>query len=186
MAKVRSWWRLKKIYHRDAVILSVISASCLIAGELASQSGIPYLYSVYLAPVQNQPVVFLVYVALVVLAFTTYFGGIFVLLGGLHFSWGRVGRGRFFISLGVGLSFLGLARLFALAVLQTGSPLSFFFSYTPLVGVGLITGFVSHTLMGEYTLMLKKHAKSAWRRWRRVARRPRPARRRSRGATNGR
>ncbi len=193
MARVKSWWRLKKVRHRDAVILSVVSSACLLAGEFSSQigyptspvPGIPWLYNQYLAPVQNQPLLFALYGALVVLAFTTTFGGVLVLLGGIHFSWGRVDRGRFLVSLGVGLSALGIMRSMAFATLNTGTPVSFFLSYTPLVLIGLLVGFVSHILMGEYALMLKKHAKSAWRRWRRL-RRPQPARRRGRGATNGR
>ncbi len=193
MARVKSWWRLKKVRHRDAVILSVVSSACLLAGEFSSQigyptspvPGIPWLYNQYLAPVQNQPLLFALYGALVVLTFTTTFGGVLVLLGGIHFSWGRVDRGRFLVSLGVGLSALGIMRALAFATLSTGTPMSFFLSYTPLVLIGLLIGFVSHILMGEYALMLKKHAKSAWRRWRRL-RRPQPARRRGRGATNGR
>ncbi len=185
MAKVQSWWRLKKVFHRDAVILSVASSSCLLAGEFVSQTGIPSLYVQYLAPVQEQPLLFLLYGTLVVLAYTTVFGGAFVLLGGLHFSWGRVDRGRFLVSFGVGLSVLGLSKSLALATLTTGTPLSYFLSNVPLVTIGLFLGFASHLLMGEYALMLKKHAKSAWRRWRR-ARRPAPPRRRTRGATNGR
>ncbi len=193
MARVKSWWRLKKVRHRDAVILSVVSSACLLAGEFSSQigyptspvPGIPWLYNQYLAPVQGQPLLFALYGALVVLAFTTTFGGVLVLLGGIHFSWGRVDRGRFLVSLGVGLSALGIMRAMAFATLNTGTPVSFFLSYTPLVLIGLLIGFVSHLLMGEYALMLKKHAKSAWRRWRRL-RHPQPARRRGRGATNGR
>jgi hypothetical protein len=185
MPQVRSWWRLKKVRHRDAVILSIASSSCLLAGELASQTGIPYLYNQYLAGVRDQPLLFTVNSVLVVLAYTTYFGGIFVLLGGLHFSWGRVDRGRFLMSLGVGLSFLGLMKQFALAILNTGTPLTFFLGFSGLIGIGLLLGFVSHVLMGEYALMLKKHAKSAWRQWRR-SRRPRPGRRRARNSANGR
>ncbi len=190
MAKVRSWWRLKRMYHRDAVILSVASSACLLAGEFASQlgspsPGIPWLYNQYLAPVQGQPFLFVLYGALVVMAYTTTFGGILVLLGGLHFSWGRVDRGRFLVSLGVGLSALSILRGLAVATLSTGTPVSYFLSYPFLVLIGLLLGFVSHTLMGEYALMLKKHAKSAWRQWRRH-RRPAPPRRRPRSSANGR
>lgn len=185
MPKVRSWWRLKKVRHRDAMIVSVISSAFLLSGEFASQYGIPWLFSSYLAPVETQPLLFLLNGALVVLAYTTYFGGIFVLLGGLHFSWGRVDRGRFLVSLGVGISFLSLLKSFAIATLNTGTPLTFFFGYTGLVGIGLFLGFASHVLMGEYALMLKKHAKSAWRQWRR-SRRPSPARRGGKGSANGR
>ncbi len=162
---------MKQIRHRDAVILSVVSSACLLSGELANEQGIPWLYSSYLAPVQGEPVLFAVRTALVVLAYTTYFGGIFVLLGGLHFSWGRIDRGRFLVSLGVGISLIGLVKLFALAMLTTGTPVTFFLGFTGVIGIGLLLGFVSHVLMGEYALMLKKHAKTVWRRWRR-SRRP--------------
>ena len=185
MPTVRSWWRLKKVRHRDAVLLSVTSSSCLLAGELSSQTGIPLLYNQYLAGVRDQPLLFALNSVLVLLAYTTYFGGIFVLLGGLHFSWGRVDRGRFLVSLGVGISFLSLLKQFALATLLTGTPVTFFLGFSGLIGIGLLLGFVSHTLMGEYALMLKKHAKSAWRQWRRH-RRPAPPRRRPRSSANGR
>jgi hypothetical protein len=183
MATVRSWWRLKKVRHRDAVILSVGSSASLLSGELANQAGIPWLYSTYLAPVDGQPLLFALNSVLVVLAYTTYFGGIFVLLGGLHFSWGRIDRGRFLVSLGVGISFVGLLKQFALAVLMTGTPFTFFLGFSGLIGIGLLLGFASHLLMGEYALMLKKHAKSAWRQWRRSRR---PARRRARSSANAR
>lgn len=171
MAKPRSWWMLKKIRHRDAVALSVLSSSFLLAGEVSNQH-IENLYTDYLAVHLQDPALFLLYVVLVVLAYTTYFGGILVLLGGIHFSWGRVSRGRFLLSLGVGLSFLALLKQFALATLQ-GSPFAVLLLFTTsLTGVGLLFGLASHMLMGEYALMLKKHAKTMWRRWRK-ARRPR-------------
>ena len=40
-----------------------------------------------------------------------------------------------------------------------------------LTGPGILLGIGSHTLMGHYALMLKKHAKRIWRRWRK-SRRP--------------
>jgi len=171
MPKVHSWWRRKKIYHRDAVILSVLSSACLLAGELADQD-IGIIYRNYIAPVVGDPALLLWTVTLTVLVFTTYFGGILVLLGGINFLWGRGSRGRFFAGLGTGISSLSLLRLIAYVTLTQGKPLLAFSGYAAsLSGIGLLLGFGSYLLMHEYSIMLKKHAKSAWRQWRR-SRRP--------------
>ena len=170
MARGRSWWRTKQIRHRDAVIVSVVSSACLLAGEVANQD-IVRIYEAYLAPNLGSPGLLILYAALSVLAFTNYFGGIFVLLGGLHFSWGRTDRGRFLVGLGIGVSVLGLASRLARATLATGTPLGEILQLTtPLTGAGILFGLGAHVLMGEYALMLKKHARSAWRRWRRTRR----------------
>src|SRR6266568_4361410 len=113
MAKSRSWWRMRQIRHRDAAILSVLSSSFLLAGELVNND-LRTAYDLYILPYAGDPSLFprfLLNVVLTVLGFTTYFGGIFVLLG-----------------------------------------------------------IVSHTLMGQYALMLKKHARRVWRRWRKTQR----------------
>jgi hypothetical protein len=173
-AKPRSWWRMRQVRHRDAVALSVISAACLLAGETASQD-IQTLYLQYLAPVESNPAVFLYNLVLVILAFTTTFGGILVLLGGLHFSWGRVGRGRFLVGLGIGLSALSFSSRVAYSLLTTGNPVAAAFpGKDGLTAVGIVVGVVSHTLMGQYALMLKKHAKRVWRRWRKAKTAPPP------------
>ncbi len=174
MAKVQSWWRLRQIRHRDAVVLAIISSACLLAGEVAN-SNIASLYSIFIAPYLADPPVLVVLVALTILGYTTYFGGIFVLLGGLHFSWGRVGRGRFLLGLGLGISLLGfisrLARATLAAAKPFGSPIQELILYTEtLTGLGIILGIASHSLMGQYALMLKKHAKRVWRRWRKTHR----------------
>ncbi len=183
MPRVKSWWRLKKIYHRDAVVLSSLSAALLLAGQISNTQN---LYNQYLAAVVSEPLLFLVNTILLVLAYMSYFGGILVLMGGVNFLWGYVGRGRFLLSLGVGLSLLSLLKQLALAVLSTGSPLAAVSYFTTsLVGLGLITGFASYALMHEYALLLKKHARSMWRRWRR-SRRPQPVRRRTRTSAAGR
>jgi hypothetical protein len=169
MAKAKSWWRLKQVRHRDAVVLSMISAALLLAGEFSGQ--VQSLYDQYLLPVQGEPLTYSVYLVLFFLAFTTYFGGLLVLLGGMHFLWGKTSRGRFFMSLGIGLSMLGLVRAFAASTLQYGTPAAFFSLQTPFTAFGLLIGVASYTLMGEYALMLKKHARRVYRRWRR-ARRP--------------
>jgi hypothetical protein len=168
MAKTPSWWRLRQIRHRDAVALCVVSAACLLAGELANQH-IPGVYEKYILEkgALTNPGLLVLVVILVILGFTTYFGGIFVLLGGLHFSWGRVGRGRFLVGLGVGVSLLGLMSRLARSVLENSIdeiiPLT-----TSLTGVGILLGIGSHSLMGQYALMLKKHARRVWRRWRKA------------------
>jgi hypothetical protein len=183
MAKAKTWWRLKKIRHRDAVVLSAISSALLLAGQVPNQQ---LLYEDYLASVSSEPFLFFFNVILLFLAYMSYFGGILVLMGGVNFLWGRVSRGRFFLSLGVGLSLISLLKQIALAVLTTGSPVAAVAYFTTsLVGLGLITGFASYALMHEYALMLKKHARNMWRQWRR-ARRPRPTRRRTRGSANAR
>jgi hypothetical protein len=184
--KEPSWWRLKEIRHRDAVILAIASAACLLAGELADsgETGIPGLYARYIAPYLESPGLLVLIVILLFLGFTTVFGGFFVLLGGLHFSWGRVGRGRFFVGLGLGVGLLGLLSRFARTVLTTGhagepfgDPVQALFTLGPtLVSVvGILFGLASHTLMGRYALMLKKHAKRILRRWRRGRRLGRPS-----------
>ena len=159
---------MRQIRHRDAVALAVLSASLLLAGELANQD-IQSVYQRYIVPsgaLNNLGLLILV-VALVILGFTTYFGGVFVLLGGLHFSWGRVSRGRFLVGLGIGVSLIGLLSRLAQAVLVVGTPLAAIVPYTTsLTGLGILCGFVSHTLMAQYAILLKKHAKRVWRRWR--------------------
>ncbi len=183
MARVKSWWRLKKARHRDAVVLSSLSSALLLAGQIPNTQ---LLYSQYLASVVGEPLLFFLETTLLVLAYMSYFGGILVLMGGVNFLWGYVSRGRFLLSLGVGLSMLSLLKQLALAILSTGSPwaaVTFFTS--SFIGLGLITGFGSYALMHEYALLLKKHARSMWRQWRR-ARRPRPVRRRTRSSAAGR
>lgn len=167
-AKPRSWWRMRQIRHRDAVALAVLSASFLLAGELVNRD-IPNVYETYIVQsgALNNVGVLILVVALIILAFLPYFGGLFVLLGGLHFSWGRVGRGRFLVGLGIGVSLIGMLSRLAQAILTTGTPVTAIVPYTTsLTGLGILFGFVSHTLMGQYALLLKKHAKRVWRRWR--------------------
>lgn len=177
MARARSWWRMRQVRHRDAVVLSVLSSAFLLAGELANND-IPALYQTYIIGrgALSNPAFLVFVVALIILGFTTYFGGIFVLLGGLHFSWGRVSRGRFLVGLGIGVSFLGLIGRLARATLTTGTPLSELVPLTTtLTGLGILFGLGSHTLMSQYALMLKKHAKRVWRRWRKTHRPSRPS-----------
>jgi hypothetical protein len=192
MAKDKSWWRLRQIRHRDAVILAVLAAACLLGGQLTDNvanctalgsqpCSIKGIYQDYIVPYLNNPPILVVLIALALLGFTTYFGGIFVLLGGLHFSWGRIGRGRFLMGLGLGVSLLGLIGRLSRTILTSGKPfgdpfLALLAVTATLSGLGILLGIASHTLMGEYALMLKKHAKKAFRRWRKSRR---PARRSS-------
>lgn len=170
MPKVHSWWRRKKIYHRDAVVFSVLAAACLLAGELADQD-IGGVYRAFIAPFLDNPALVLWNALLAILAFTNYFGGILVLLGGIDFLWGHAARGRFFVGLGTGLSSLVLLRLIAYFTLTQGTPFIIFRGYAAsLSGIGLLLGFLSYVLMHEYSLMLKKHAKNAWRQWRKTRR----------------
>jgi len=178
MPKEISWWRMRQIRHRDAVILSVLSSACLLAGALLDTAGINIttVYREYIAPYLDNPPILLVLIGLTILGFTTAFGGIFVLLGGLHFSWGRVGRGRFLTGLGLGVSLLGLIGRLSQKILTSGKPLgdpvvALLAVTAGLSGLGILFGLASHTLMGRYALMLKKRAKRIWRRWRR-SRRP--------------
>ena len=183
MPRVKSWWRLKKVRHRDAVVLSVLSAALLLAGQLPLQQ---HLYEEYLLPVVHEPLVFVFDVVLLVLAYTSYYGGILVLMGGINFLWGQAGRGRLLLSLGLGIGSIGLLKEVSLAVLSSGSPVTVLVSFaTGLTGAGLVVGCASYVLMHEYALMLKKHARSKWRRWQK-SRRPTPTRRRSRGSSAGR
>ena len=179
MPKDRSWWRLRQIRHRDAVVLAILSSACLLAGEVGD-SNLPNVYRDFIAPYLNQPPVLVVIVLLLLLGFTTYFGGIFVLLGGLHFSWGRVGRGRFLVGLGLGVSLLGLTSRLAKAILTTGRPFgnpleALLALGAGLTGLGIFFGIGSHTLMGKYALMLKKHARRIFRRWRKARQAERPS-----------
>ncbi|HEX9340153.1 MAG TPA: hypothetical protein VF992_03140 [Thermoplasmata archaeon] len=167
MAQARSWWRMRQIRHRDAVVLSVLSASFLLEGEI---NEIRTAYDTYIAPYAGQPQVVL-NVVLTVLGFTTSFGGVFVLLGGLHFSWGRVSRGRFLVGLGLGVSLLGLISRLARATLAVGTPITELERFTAgFTGLGVLIGIGSHALMGQYALMIKKHARRVWRRWRKPER----------------
>jgi len=162
---------MRRIKHRDAVGLSIVSASCLLAGEFSNRD-ILSLYQRYIVErgTLDDPALLVPVIALIVLGFTTYFGGIFVLLGGLHFSWGRVSRGRFLVGLGIGVSLLGLISRLARGLLE-GSFSAILPYSSPFTGVGILLGIASHSLMGQYALLLKKHATRVWRRWRK-SRRP--------------
>ena len=82
--------------------------------------------------------------------------------------------------LGLGVSLLGLVGKLSRTILAigraTGKPfgdpvVALLAVSVGLTGPGILLGIGSHTLMGHYALMLKKHAKRIWRRWRK-SRRP--------------
>ncbi|HTD81472.1 MAG TPA: hypothetical protein VK723_04910 [Thermoplasmata archaeon] len=172
MAAKKSWWRARRIKHRDTVVLAVLAASLLLAGEFVNND-IPHLIQTYIMEppgvASNAPLI-VVIIALVILGFTTYFGGIFVLLGGMHFSWGRVGRGRFLVGLGIGMSLLGFVGRMARATLDDRPVLELITIASSLTGLGLLFGLASHSLMSQYALMLKKHGRNVFQRWRRSRR----------------
>lgn len=183
MARARSRRKTRRIKHRDAVALCVLSSAFLFAGELAGPAnpGLRETYDRYLAPVLDQPAVLVLNAILAALAFTTAFGAILVLSGGWYFMRVRIPRGRFLVGLGVGLTSLGLVNRLAYATLVYGSPLAFLVPLaTTFTGLGILIGVMAHTLMGQYALLLKRHALLAWRRWRRwrriPPRRPQPRR----------
>ncbi len=180
MRPPKPWWQLTRIKHRDAIALCVLSAALLLAGELAVGI-LREIYAQYLEPVQSDPALFLFRAILAAFAFTTAFGAVLVLLGGWYFMQGKVGRGRFLVGLGVGLTSLLLVSRIAYATLVFGTPMAYLIPLaTSLTGVGLLAGAVAHTLMGQYALLAKKRMAVVWRRWRR-ARGPR-----RRGARRGR
>lgn len=161
---------MRRIKHRDAVALCTLSASLLLAGEFAN----PVLLDIYhrfLEPVLSEPTVLLVRGFLAVFAYTSSFGVVLVLLGGWYFLLGRIGRGRILVGLGVGLTSLSLFSRLAYATLVYGSPLPFLVPLaTTFTGLGIMCGVMAHTLMGQYALLLKEHARTVWRRWRRPRR----------------
>jgi hypothetical protein len=185
MARARSWWELRRIKHRDAVVLCVLSASFLFAGEMT----VPILseiYVKYLEPVQGNPVLLLVRTMLASFAFTTALGAVLVLVGGWYFMQGRLPRGRFLVGLGIGLTSLTLVSKLAYATLVYGTPLAYLVPLaTSLTGIGMLFGVGAHTAMGQYALLIKKRVRTMWRRWRRAhqpepRRTPAPRRRRPR------
>lgn len=171
MPQAKSWWRMRRVKHRDAIVLCVLSASFLLAGEFANPV-LLRIYQEYLAPVVERPELLIVYALLSIFAFTTAFGVVLVLLGGWYFLRGKVPRGRFLVGLGIGLTSLSFVSRFASYTLAAGSPYPFLvYLTTTFMGLGILFGFAAHTIMGQYALMLKKRATRAWQRYRR-SRRP--------------
>ncbi len=182
MAAETSWWRMRRIKHRDGVALCVIASGLFLAGELTSTEvgSLRWIYREYLSASVANPPLFVFQAVLAVFAFTTAFGAILVSLGGWYFLIGRVSRGRFFVGFGVGFTSLTILSKVAYSLLVTGSPLTFFIPLaTTLTGLGVLCGTAAHVVMGQYALLLKKHAKRVWRRWRRARRANRSARTRA-------
>jgi len=102
MVGARRWWRKRRAKNRDAVVLCVLSAGFLLAGELL----VPVLqevYSLYIEPVLGDPLLLTVRALLVLFAFTTSLGAFLVMTGGWYFIRHVVQRGRFLVGLGVAL-----------------------------------------------------------------------------------
>lgn len=170
MGKPRPWWRQRRVKHRDAVILCVVSSAFLLAGEIANPV-LASLYASFLQPALGEPAVFAFRVLLVFFGFTTAFGAVLVLTGGWYFLRGRVSRGRALLGLGVGVTSLSLLSRLAYYTLVFGSPVPYLVPLaTTLTGAGVLFGTAAHTVMGQYALLLKKQAWAAWRRWRRARR----------------
>jgi hypothetical protein len=170
MGRAKPWWKERRVKHRDAVALCVLSSSLLLAGELAGPANpaLREIYDLYIAPVLDRPAILLLNAVLAVLAFTTAFGAMLVFLGGWYFMRGRIPRGRFFVGFGVGLTSLGLINRLAYATLVFGTPLAFLLPLAAtFTGLGILVGVIAHAVMGQYALFLKRHANQAWRRWRR-------------------
>jgi len=182
MAAEKSWWRMRRIKHRDGVALCVVASALLLAGELSSTEvgSLRWIYREYLSASVSNPPVFVFQAVLALLAFTTAFGAILVSLGGWYFLIGRVSRGRFLVGFGVGFTSLTIMSKVAYGTLVTGNPLTFFIPLaTTLTGFGILVGAAAHVVMGQYALLLKKHARRVWRRWRRARRATRPSRTRA-------
>lgn len=165
MASASHWWN-RRIRHRDAVTLSVLSAAFLLAGELM----VPVLAEVYfryLAPVLDDPLVLVFRGLLVVFAFTTSLGAILVLLGGWYFMQDRIPRGRFLVGFGVGLTSLSLANKLSYYTLVYGTPLAYLVPLaTSVTGVGIMFGLTAHILMGRYGRIVRTRLIAALRGWR--------------------
>jgi len=170
MGSPRPWWRQRRVKHRDAVTLCVLSSAFLLAGEIANPV-LASLYAEFLAPVLGEPALFAFRALLVFFGFTSAFGAVLVWAGGWYFLRGRVGRGRALVGLGVGLTSLSLVSRLAYYTLVFGSPVPYLVPLaTTLTGAGVLFGTAAHMVMGQYALLLKKQAWAAWRRWRRARR----------------
>src|SRR3972149_855729 len=132
MAGARRWWRKRRAKNRDAVVLCVLSAGFLLAGELL----VPVLqevYSLYIEPVLGDP--------LLLFAFTTSLGAFLVMTGGWYFIRHLVPRGRFLVGLGVGLTSLSLVNKLSYYTLVYGTPPGFLVPLaTSLTGLGILFG----------------------------------------------
>src|SRR2546426_79380 len=102
MATEKTWWRMRRVKHRDGVALCVLSSALLLAGELTTTEvgSLRWIYGQYLSTSVANPPLFVFQAVLALFAFTTAFGAILVSLGGWYFLIGRVGRGRFFVGFG--------------------------------------------------------------------------------------
>src|SRR3989449_3747038 len=168
MATEKTWWRMRRWKRGDGVALCVLPSAPLLAGELPTTEvgSLRWICGQYLSTSVANPPLFVFQAVLALFAFTTAFGAILVSLGGWYFLIGRVGRGRFFVGFGVGFTSLTILSKIAYSMLVTGNPVTYFIPLaTTLTGLGVLCGAAGHIVMGQYALLLKKHAKRVWRRW---------------------
>src|SRR5438093_1141169 len=79
MVKNKSWSRMRQIRHRDAVILSILSAACLLVGEVVDSvrscsnppCSLSAIYQDFIAPYLDNPPILVVLIGLTLLCFTT-------------------------------------------------------------------------------------------------------------------
>src|SRR2546422_11110122 len=151
MATEKTWWRMRRVKHRDGVALCILSSALLLAGELTTTEvgSLRWIYGQYLSTSVANPPLFVFQAVLAVFAFTTAFGAILVSLGGWFFLVGRVGRGRFFVGFGVGVTSLTILSKVAYSMLVTGNPVTYFIPLaTTLIGPGVLCGAAGAGRMG--------------------------------------
>src|SRR2546428_11435933 len=123
MAAERTWWRMRRIKHRDAVALCVLSSALLLAGQ--PPPGLVGIYVRYLQPVQGNLPLFALYAVLSIFAFTTTFGAVLVFGGGGYFLLGGGSPGRLLAGVRVGVPAPPRAGRGALAGTRGGPPARF-------------------------------------------------------------
>src|SRR2546426_7022860 len=99
MATEKTWWRMRRVKHRDGVALCILSSALLLAGELTTTEvgSLRWIYGQYLSTSVANPPLFVFQAVLAVFAFTTAFGAILVSLGGGVFFFGPGGPGPVFV-----------------------------------------------------------------------------------------
>ncbi len=170
MTSRRAWWQRRRVKHRDAVVLCVLSSAFLLAGELTAPL-LRDIWAKHLTPYLVNPPEFVLRATLALFAFTTAFGAVLVLTGGWFFLRGNIPRGRFLVGLGVGVTGLSLVSKLAYWTLVSGAPWTYLWTLaSTLTGIGVLLGVGAHMAMGRYALVLKKRVGAVWRRWRRPRR----------------
>ena len=158
MPRRRRRLRFLRIKNVDGVALAVATAGLLFAGELTN-AVLRTLIAKYVGD-QPNPVLAAGALVLVFFAFTSAFGSFLALVAGALFAQNEVSRGRFFLSLGIGLSVLGLLSKIALSILSTDPTFLAWYGQT-LTGLGLLVGIATQIAMSHHAMALKK-------RWRKL------------------